>query len=172
MTRKRKRESDVASVSDPISVPEDPPAQEVEYVPETPPPPDSGGEDEVEGMLGRPGPDAALDEVHLPPPAGNASSGVPPDILDLEHMNLQYPSSGPPSPQPMDVDDPPLSGTPPAGEPVGAIDVDEDVTAAVAPSQFYGPATESRHAENGGRNLLIDEGQVEGSSTSTEADKR
>ena len=52
MTRKRKRESDVTSGQDPISAPEPepdgPPAPEAEYVPETPPPPDSGGEEEVD----------------------------------------------------------------------------------------------------------------------------
>lgn len=154
MTRKRKRESDVTSGQDPIPAPEPepdgPPAPEAEYVPETPPPPDSGGEEEVEGMLGRPA------EPHPPASVGETDSTVYARIGDLEHMNLQYPSSGPPSPEPMDVDDPPLSVAATPGEPVSVVNVDEDVSAAVAPSRFYGPAPESRR-ENSDQVLTIDE---------------
>ena len=155
-----------------------------EKVPETPPPPDSGGEEEVEGMLGQPAPAALPDEPHPPASVGETDSTVYARIGDLEHMNLQYPSSGPPSPEPMDVDDPPLSVAAVPGEPVSVVNVDEDVSAAVAPSRFYGPAPESR-AENSDQVLTIneedsdqvlkieedDEDGGEGSNISSEADK-
>ena len=163
MTRKRKRESDGDGR---ISAPEGPPA-EVEYVPETPPPPDSGGEEEVEGMLGRSTLAAEPDESRPPSSVGESESTVYPPIGDLEHMNLQYPSS---SPQPMDVDDPPISAAAVPDEPVNVVNVDEDVSAVVVPSKFYGPAPESR-VENGAQVLKIDdedkeEGEGEGSNSS------
>ena len=124
-------------------------------------------------MLGRSTLAAEPDESRPPSSVGESESTVYPPIGDLEHMNLQYPSSGPPSPEPMDVDDPPLSVAAAPGEPVSVVNVDEDVSAAVAPSRFYGPALESR-TENSDQVLKIeedDEDGGEGPNISSEADK-
>lgn len=186
MTRKRKRESDLTDGQDVAPVPEHeaqgPPALEVDYVPETPPPPDSGGEEEVEGMLGRPGPAAAAerDEPPIPSFGGVIESESAEHVQmarELDGMDLQYPSSRLSSPQPMDVDDPLLLAEAAPSEPMDVVNVDEDVSIAVAPSSFYGSASEG-HVENGKQVLEIaddvdddDDDEGEGANISSEFDK-
>lgn len=175
MTRKRKRESDLTDEQD-IDVapaPEHqvpvPPAPELDYVPETPPPPDSGGEEEVEGMLGRSALAAERGETSVNESAANAQ------MAELADMHLQYPASSSPSPQPMDVDDPSPSGLAVLEEPVGIVNVDDNISAAVAPSSFYGSASEGG-VEDGNRVLEIedndndDEGEGEGEGANAPSD--
>lgn len=134
MTRKRKRDSDIADVQAAIdSAPfEAANAQDMEIIPDSRPPSpviavaDSGGEEEtVEGLLGRQGFAADADESRPP-----SAMGDDPHVDRLEQLNdmqLEYPY--PSSPHPMDVDEPP------SGQPVDVVIADEDIS--IDPSSYY-----------------------------------
>ncbi|KZT64608.1 hypothetical protein DAEQUDRAFT_732383 [Daedalea quercina L-15889] len=157
MTRKRKRESDGDEVQDvtclTVSAPQIVDKPDVEIVPDSCPPSpvaptaDSGGEDEVECILGPQDFGADADESRPPSAMGEEEQGY---LSQLEHLDLQYPRS---SPQPMDVDEVPAAAP---GEPTGVVDMEQDISMPVNPSSFYGSTSDAR-TDVGAEVLRIDE---------------
>ncbi|TFY58329.1 hypothetical protein EVJ58_g6479 [Rhodofomes roseus] len=145
MTRKRKRDSgavdeqEAAPQVDTVAQPSNN-ASGIDVVPGScPPSPTSGGEDEVEGMIGGQAPPADADESR--PPSAMGGDYHANALEELANMHLDYPNSS--SPLAMTVDLPPAVPV----QPIDVVDADQDVEMSVDPSSFYG-STSPTHMEN------------------------